>query len=210
MDNLIRSSLDTLFVLTQPKNELVSTEFLSLVIAFFAVVFSPLVQIMISKRQLKVQTESLDKQLEAQIESLEKQLGHQLISIDKQIRSTVLSKNRQDWINSLRDNVSMFISSGFALLLMTKKTQYNEIRAKIEELLQYSSKIKLLINPKEDDHANLVLKVDQVVYQVIGEFTAKNGNDKQGVEIAKTLINELIILSQIIFKREWERVKTLE
>jgi len=131
-----------------------------------------------------------------------------LVSIwvaQKQARVTVLSNNRQAWINTLRDQVSEFIS--ICVLIHAgewSQRQEKEFDEKFERLVLVESKINLLINPKEDDHRRLV--------ELLADARRTLGNrakerDNQKYDEWKTLYKQFVPLTQSILKREWERVK---
>ena len=121
-----------------------------------------------------------------------------------QFKATVLSKNRQEWINRLRD-----LLAEYEALLYNVHANFNlggALRAKDEGLSEMMkanlirSQVKLLINPKEEDHVallDLMLKLDR---------TASHGGDQHTKEFTK-LDQEYVTLAQSILKREWERVK---
>ncbi len=129
----------------------------------------------------------------------------------KQLNASVNSKNRQEWINTLRDEITeylfvylkidgMWFDNSFARQNNTEVPHSPQDFTKpLDELRKHEIKISLLINPKEDDHKNLV-KLLQDAYL---NFKDKSKSHK---EIEK----EILLLSQIILKKEWERVKSLE
>ena len=122
-------------------------------------------------------------------------------------RIEVLSKNRQDWINTLRDELAKFsgklnLVKHIHTLLITAKEKddtlsYKELKLKfienINELHTNKAKITLLINPNEPDHQQLI--------KILTKHTEELKEKK--------LINQddLIKISQKILKSEWERVK---
>ncbi len=157
-----------------------STETLSLIIALLAILFAPIIQLMISKRQIKAQLEVSKRQ----------------------INSSVLSKNRQEWINTLRDSISEFIS---AITMIEDKNistneQLDSHTTKLERILYINTKINLLINANEEDHILLAEKLKRLL-----ELYVKPDNNEK-----ITVIDDTVELSQKILKREWERVKKLE
>ena len=63
--------------------------------------------------------------------------------------------------------------------------------------------MKLLLNPKELDHQELVRLVASASTQVQVAINGKQGNALKLAEAAERVVEQ----SQIILKREWERVK---
>lgn len=108
---------------------------------------------------------------------------------------TIITNNRQEWINSLRSEITSFLAE----VASTSPSQsledipFNDMKS----LWTHSYKIELLINPKENDHKKLV----ELIRKEISNLNASSDN---------TLIREIISLSQKILKREWDRVKSFE
>ena len=74
-------------------------------------------------------------------------------------------------------------------------TQISE--AELKKLWLHNYKIQLLINPKVKDHAELVEKIKEEINNLI-------------LQNEKTLISDIIAISQKILKREWDRVRAFE
>ena len=108
---------------------------------------------------------------------------------------TIITNNRQEWINSLRGEITSFLAE----IASTSPSQsLEEISSNdMKNLWTHSYKIELLINPKEDDHKKLV----ELIRKEIRHLNQLSSN---------TLISEIISLSQKILKREWDRVKSFE
>lgn len=110
-------------------------------------------------------------------------------------QKTIITNNRQEWINSLRDEITSFL----AVVASTSPSQKvpDIPDREMKSLWLHSYKIQLLLNPSEDDHIQLVNKIRAEI---------NNLNEQNG----QTLISEIISLSQQILKREWGRVKSFE
>jgi hypothetical protein len=169
-------------------NSWLNTENISLLIALLAVIFGPIIAYYTAKRTMKSQMELIKDQISAQLKIAE-----------REIKSKVLSNNRQEWINSLRDNISEFMS----LILIVKAAQHtspSELLSINERLFSTRFRISLLLNPKEDDHKNL----DELL-----ETAIKGSFPPEGIT-AESIGVKILNLSKSILKREWERVKKLE
>jgi len=97
-----------------------------------------------------------------------------LISIyvtKKQLRASVNSKSRQEWINTLRDEITNYLF-GFIKLegmwfdnaqatirnnMAEKPHSSKDLTKALDELQKHKIKISLLINSNEDDHKKLML-----------------------------------------------------
>lgn len=145
---------------------------LSLIIAGLAVFFGPLVSIAITKRTLK-------------------------------LNSTIASKNlispiRQQWINELRNTITELTAKSHHYCLAGTEDRKDK---EYYRIIKLEMKIRLLINPKEEDHITLVSLISEMLnnlYKIDNEaeviFWEKHG--------------AVIKMSQVILKREWERVKS--
>ena len=131
-----------------------------------------------------------------------------LWAAQRQSRVAVLSVNRQAWINALRDLISEYISivglvhSGD----WSSKTE-NEFDKKMERLSFLQSKIRLMLNPSEDDHNQLCTLLKDLLNGIGGRATR---GEKRDPERARTIVDDVVPLAQSILKREWERVKRVE
>lgn len=126
----------------------------------------------------------------------------------RQSRVAVLAANRQAWINALRDLISEYVSiSGLMHAGDWSKRTEIEFDQKMERLVLLSAKIRLMLNPKEDDHQRLNKILGDLILTIGGRAVASGKKDS---EKARMLISELVPLSQTILKREWERVKRVE
>lgn len=125
----------------------------------------------------------------------------------KNVKIEVLSKNRQAWINTLREDLSEYIGiieemDGVIKLAIEEsqkeggKSVYS-IAEKAGKLIGLDAKIKLSINPNEPDNQKLVILLDELLELV----------NKQASTNIK--VTELIHLSQHILKEEWKKVKDI-
>jgi hypothetical protein len=116
----------------------------------------------------------------------------------RQIRAQTISGNRQAWINSLRDDLAEFLSLVFSLRL--KGIPSERFLELAQRLRLVQSRIKLRLNPSEQDHVSLIALVERAVVLAI------RANDTDASAAAKAS-DEIVDLSQSVLKREWERVK---
>ena len=123
----------------------------------------------------------------------------------KQINATVLSTSRQEWINKLRNVLAELITivrhvpPAYAANSITNQ----EAISKHGELTEKIELVKLLLNSKESDHQELVRLVTSASTQVKDAINQRQGNASKLEEAAERVVAQ----SQIILKREWERVK---
>lgn len=121
----------------------------------------------------------------------------------KQINATVISANRQQWINTLRDCVSELLSLITPIAIYSRDDMWskNEKLEKFNRAMLLRSKIKLLINPNENDHNELVNLIE-IIFSRLGKEQSSE-NDKAIGQLQISITSQ----SQIILKKEWERVK---
>lgn len=122
----------------------------------------------------------------------------------RQSRVTVLSSNRQAWINTLRDLLAECMAiSGFIHIADWSGRKQSEFDEKMERFALVVSKIRLMLNPKEQDHKRL----DGMLGELMNSMRSLNEKDAfKGAQIMK----DFVPLTQTILKREWERVKRVE
>ena len=125
-----------------------------------------------------------------------------LVSIwvaQKQARVSVLSTNRQAWINGLRDDISEFISICVLVHCGTWSDRgEKEFDDKFERLVLVESKIKLRLNPAEDDHNRLAYLLAQARHSL-----GNHANDRENRKFDQwtELYKQFVPLTQSILKR---------
>jgi hypothetical protein len=133
-------------------------------------------------------------------ESLKQQLDNGLKINQLQFKSSLASNNRQTWINSLRDNISEFISRVISLHLLIAKEGKDNLAHKskeYDELHTLRWKIVLMLNSNNEiEHKELEEMIDNA-------FKFESNNEDFFVNLDK--IKEQ---TQKIIKNEWEVIKT--
>jgi hypothetical protein len=152
------------------------------IVAFLIGFSSAIINILVSKNQRKISIQAINKD--------------------------ILSKNRQEWINTLRDSVSQYLSSHELSKLIRqydKKNKNTQPEYKEEfkswQLLYY--KIKLLLNPNEGNSKKLI-----ELMTLLNLATDYSSMSKEAEY--ERIKNEIIKVTQIILKEEWEKVKKLQ
>ncbi|OQV43413.1 hypothetical protein BZ160_04645 [Pantoea vagans] len=162
------------------------------------------------------------KTIRANNEALTQSSQNQAKAAKEQLTAQYISANRQLWINDLRETVARFISIAnniFNLqVLVTNeykkgalkdevvyKEMYKEISHDKSELTFHKSKIRLLLNPDEQESKDLIDKLNAI--------TAITNSHKAAVQHIRdpfdVLITQCIDCAQIICKNEWKIVKKL-
>lgn len=204
-----------------------STELVALVIALLAVVFGPLIQLYMFKQQTKTQLKISEKRNKTQLATSKEQIRAQLAISESSIKSQlavsnqsikaqlatssqqlsadVLSNNRQQWINSLRDQISEFVSL-VVVIATTGDTKLLEPSDQVEKgqrAVLLRTRIELMINPGEEDHNELLNLIKTATRIVISR-------DSRDLKKLARVYEKIITVSQGILKREWGRVKSFE
>jgi hypothetical protein len=123
-----------------------------------------------------------------------------------QIRATVRSANRQRWIDEFRDAIARYCSE-VAIVAQARERIVSDGQIVIGEsealhdfgkLVYSASKIRLMVNPLEREHQELLGALGRVFDRL---RTAASHEDlqREGVEI----VNEIVTRSLVIIRREW-------
>ena len=158
-------------------------------------IFIVLATTYVSIRTIKIKSQESLSALENSNQTLVNINNKSILEEHNRSQKTIITNNRQEWINSLRSEITSFI----AIVASTSPSQSPQDMSSddMKSLWIHSYKIELLINPKENDHEELV----ELIREEISNLQTSNES---------TLISEIILLSQKILKREWDRVKSFE
>ena len=128
-----------------------------------------------------------------------------------QVRAAVLSANRQRWIDGFRELISEFCSQAAVAVQLREKLVRDgkfhlstepEVLRQFERLVFTATKIRLMINPLEDDHRELLTLMEGLLTTL---RTASPSDDVQPE--AEAMGRRIIGMSQAILRREWLRVQ---
>jgi hypothetical protein len=113
------------------------------------------------------------------------------------IRATVVSTNRQKWIDSIRDDLALFLrlSSIDHMHQWTEPSAglIEETQAARKEMHLISLRILLKLNPAENEHVEFIDMIEKL------RTTSRPQEDPLPDRLARA--------GQDIFKAEWERIK---
>jgi hypothetical protein len=115
----------------------------------------------------------------------------------------IVSPIRQKWIDELREVISEYLSECEKLIVLGEDGILNkEIADKdiFKKLLYLEQKLKLMLNPNESKHIELVELIESITEEIhhgVGNLIEFGGKLKGATEI-----------SQKILKEEWVRVKS--
>ncbi len=136
-----------------------------------------------------------------------------VVTVFYQIRLTARTKNRNDWIEAVRGEVSYLISN-FPECLSNHGNKSPEVS--LSEVRKHLTKLELLLNPKKRVHSILI----GMVYYKYGFEKIGRGSEEtlkliRDMNCLKRQTNDTCIkttkiatgLANILLKREWEMVK---
>ena len=125
-----------------------------------------------------------------------------------QINASVVSSNRQAWINRLRDELATLVAIVHHLPWghANGSVSTDDAIAEYGRFVEKFQVIKLLINPKETDHQELVRLIESAGNKIMTSINAKKAEASE-FEAAQLAGKRIVTQSQIVLKREWERVK---
>ena len=182
-------------MIEQVKPEVVEDDFwinsIPWLIALFIGISTVLVNLYLSKKSRQSVEENLKLQLE----------NNKEITL-AQLKGTIATKNRQDWINEVRYNVSEILTH--SLFVITNYPIGDDKGEKLEKIIFAKSKIELLINDKKPDQEELANKIELLVNEI--GLNLKEIDEER--IISKR--NDIIDISRKIFKTHWQKIKNLE
>jgi hypothetical protein len=182
-------------IIEQVKPEVVEDDFwiksIPWLIALFIGISTVLVNLYLSKKSRQSVEENLKLQL----------ANNKEITL-AQLKGTIATKNRQDWINEVRYNVTEILTH--SLFVITNYPNGDDKGEKLEKIIFAKSKIELLINDKKPDQEELANKIELLVNEI---GLNQEEFDEERI-ISKR--NDIIDISRKIFKTHWQKIKNLE
>lgn len=186
-------------------------------VTIFVVVVTTWLQLQSFKKSLKSNENIAEENRET-----EKSLAKESADLEKRkLRSEFISTSRQNWIDTLRDTISEYVSAALAVSDLhalsqgtkphqTKLEESRNIELSLEwgyrmqearsNALQLKTKINLLANPSEEEFKELLAVINVLHEKAVVEASARLDTE------AKSVVEK----SQIVLKKEWDRVKKLE
>ena len=128
-----------------------------------------------------------------------------------QFKATVRSANRQRWIDEFRDLIAHFCAEiGTSVQVREKIVRDGRIVIQAEsavlssweKLIYTANKIRLMINPLEHEHQELL----EVMNGLLVRFRTASAEDQLQSEGQK-IVAQIVTMSVEIVRREWLRVQ---
>jgi hypothetical protein len=125
-----------------------------------------------------------------------------------QYKATIASRNRQEWMNSLRDTLAEYLSSVSLIVPLNPYLPTQELEKRrnyIDGMALAKAKIELLTNNEKPEHKVLLDEVEGMLNVIIN-----NENKFTYIEEIKKARSNVIQAAGVIFKMQWEKIKALE
>lgn len=121
-----------------------------------------------------------------------------------QFNATLATKNRQDWINELRQNISEFLTYAMCLTPSFVSNNQDERRKYLEKLAFTKSKIELLTNEDKPEQKELLDTLGDIL-----DILSKGKEDfkKEDMQAARS---KTISAARKLFKIHWGKIKILK
>jgi hypothetical protein len=119
-----------------------------------------------------------------------------------QIRISTVSANRVEWISQLRDLIAELLAEYRMIDFDTPPGNQPKIdKATLQDLYRIETRIKLMLNPDDSDHKELIRTVENAVTYA-GSF------DKNKLEKITEQLKAIQTTATVVLKNEWGVVKT--
>lgn len=175
-------------------------------VALIALFLGPFMQFKIAKRQVAMQEDIAKRQTDTQQQIAKRQIADSI------------SSRRQVWIDELRKDVSEFLTLIGRLEELKRpapnlceedqKKSFDEKAAANARALELAIRIKLRLNPLEEEHNKLVQLLDTLADVCIDPPPNEADEQKQLARSAfHKATKDVVSHLQTILKHEWERVK---
>lgn len=146
-----------------------------------------------------------NEQLKKTIETAKEQIATDLKIASQTLNAQVLSKNRQDWINELRELIAQFLCAVTDFRSewanqMNNGSHFNEndLVVSLKTKMNYTAyKIELMLNPEEEDTKSVIALLNSINSDLMASSASK----------LKESIDELKKVVKTKLKHEWNRVK---
>ncbi|WP_165313393.1 hypothetical protein [Vibrio ziniensis] len=194
--------------LKSTSNQLVNTDWI--LVAVF--VLTSIIVLFSNRRAIKKATELAKESSRPVMPTLNP-------SVDVEFeKAKIVAESRQQWIHTLRGEIADFVSATNAIWDLHKikdgfediLTDMKDPQFAMKELYQWSctynkavqdteklyAKIHLLINPSEEHSQNLSSLLDKTMVAIEAKKSPSKLND------------EIVAITQVMLKQEWQRVKT--
>jgi len=121
-----------------------------------------------------------------------------------QFKTTIATKNRQEWINELRHEISELLTAFGKASITDNSSTREEFTRYSEKILYSKAKIELLTNSQKPEQKELQDKIEDL----FEAFVEKDGKFKPG-ELAN-LRSKIILSANKLLDLHWKKIKNLQ
>jgi vacuolar-type H+-ATPase subunit H len=156
-----------------------------------------------SKKQIENAKETTLLQIASAKEASQKQIENAKETTLLQFKSTIAAKNRQDWLNEVRNQLSELIGQGSRLLL--EMEDGGILNAHAQNFAYCEAKILMLLNSRDPEQKILMDNVVEFRKTVVDQEKGKIDTDKFVKD--KYAITES---ARVLFDKHWKKIRNLE
>lgn len=151
------------------------------------------VNLWIAKRQRDYSEASLKRQIDSAKETTM-----------MQFKATMGTKNRQEWINELRQTLAELITT-CGIIGMEREGDYNDGNLKhlVEKALLADTKLRVLINVNKKEQKDLQICANEMLR------IASDSEEYSRDALQRTMLKS-IEAGRVVFDKHWEKIKKLE
>jgi len=193
------------------------TDYTALIISFFVSIITALISagvtiIIVARSNKELQNTQIDLQSKLLVHEKERELH------------IVTSDKRQDWINSIRTDISSIISETYSSIydprIISNSRDINsdiilEFISNFKKVEELIFKVELFLNREEENHILLIDNLNDLRNHLTYFFNYNDNGmrvyiykDQELLELIKSSIENIKLITQIIIKIEWEKIKT--
>lgn len=194
-------------------NDSIMIWMVALIVGFFTIISSILInrsQRKSNERITMLSLESSENSARSNIENAKELALADIQNTSKlsnqEYKATLNSKNRQDWVNELRDSMSELLSKSAIISIEYSKDKpdIEKIKPYFERIIYYKSKITLLINPNKSEQNKIIIEASNII-----DEATKSPKDFNKKEYESAVLN-FIKSGQKLFEYNWRKIKKLE
>ena len=139
--------------------------------------------------------------------NLQKQINNSKETTLTQFKATIATKNRQDWINELRQTLSDYLASITLYIPLAKnpdKSNLEERKNYVQRMALTKSKLELLMNEDKPEQKALLDEIEDLLKIARNE---PSENQLEKISVSRT---KVIIAARHLFTYHWTKIKELK
>lgn len=189
----------------QAANNAEFTSRLAIILAIAGAILGPIVAWIVTDKKIRSESSIATQQLRSTADIAK-----------KQINTSLISKNRQEWMENVRNEVVWYLKSGFPIywISLNKEKFDPHVENVIKftrPLLEHLYRIELLLDPAIDTHKDLLSSV-YWYYKVNNALLSSNGdvNMERYLEDLQQAREDVTNKARQFLIKEWKKVTKWE